>query len=105
MFAVIYLFNVKPGHSESFITAWKELTLLLRERCHGLGSRLHKSTENEYIAYAQWPDKASWEQAGSLLSTEVTTIRENLRASCLEVKTLYELDVVADLLLLPNAGN
>lgn len=29
----------------------------------GLGSRLHKTAEGDYIAYAEWPDEETWRKA------------------------------------------
>jgi len=61
MYVVIYSFQVKNGLEKSFEEAWKEMTKLFRDFAGSLGSRLHKGEGNLYIAYAQWPDKRTWE--------------------------------------------
>ena len=63
MFIVIYLFIVKQGQEDVFINAWSEVTLSYRDHCGSLGSRLNKKTVNEFIAYAQWPSRESWEKS------------------------------------------
>ncbi|WMI70149.1 antibiotic biosynthesis monooxygenase [Mangrovimonas sp. YM274] len=98
MFAVIYSFKVKEGLEATFQNAWRELTELVHQYEGGLGSRLHKKNESLYIAYAQWPDYESWQKAGKNLPESSNKIRKILRDSCEQFETLYELDVVEDLL-------
>ena len=64
----------------------------------GLGSRLHKQNNNQYIAYAQWPDKLTWENAGNNLPEKSKSIRQSMREACQLIETLYKLDVVDELL-------
>ena len=52
MFCVIYRFTVKPDHEAQF----------RRHNAGGRGSRLHRANADEYIGYAQWPDRQMWEQ-------------------------------------------
>lgn len=99
MFTVIYSFTVKPNCTESFEKAWRDMTILIRDCEGGLGSRLHKKSDTEYLAYAQWPDKTTWENAGDKLPIEANEIRQTMRSSCEEMDTLHEMDVVDDLLV------
>lgn len=62
-FCVIYQFRVRSGEESRFVRAWEDLTLAIREHCGGLGSRLHKADDGWWLAYAQWPDRQTWEQA------------------------------------------
>ncbi|OMP29884.1 MULTISPECIES: antibiotic biosynthesis monooxygenase [Mangrovimonas] len=98
MFAVIYSFKVKEGLEATFVNGWKELTELVHQYEGGLGSRLHKKNDSHYIAYAQWPDYETWQSAGKNLPESANKIRKFLRDSCDEFETLFELDVVEDLL-------
>ena len=59
-FAVIYRWRVHPGMEESFTAAWETLTRGIREGRGGLGSRLHRAEDGTWVAYAQWPDRATW---------------------------------------------
>lgn len=98
MTAVIYKFNVKPGRSEDFIKAWKEMTELIYEFENSLGSRLHKQDEELYIAYAQWPDIGTWKNAGDRLPDGASELRKKMKESCSTIETLHCLEVVEDLL-------
>lgn len=98
MFTVIYSFTVKDDQTEIFENAWKELTLLIFKHEGSLGSRLHKKTKTNYIAYAQWPEKKTWSNSGSKMPPLSGEIRKTMKESCSSIETLYELDVVTDLL-------
>jgi quinol monooxygenase YgiN len=60
-YAVLYQWLVKPGKEVQFRKAWEALTQLQYKNRGLLGSRLHKSEQGTWIAFAQWPDKKSWE--------------------------------------------
>ncbi len=96
MFAVIYSFNIIPEKEDQFIHAWHELTRLIYQHENSYGSRLHREEENRYIAYAQWPDKATWKNAGPKLPPEADPFRRQMRDCCQEIKTLYEMELVDD---------
>ncbi|NOQ75233.1 MAG: antibiotic biosynthesis monooxygenase [Crocinitomix sp.] len=98
MFAVLYAFKVIPGKTNDFIKGWSGLTKLIYQYENSLGSRLHQTEPNSYIAYAQWPNKATWKNAGNNLPAQATKFRELMKESCSEIKTASELDVVTDLL-------
>jgi len=98
MFTVIYMFKVKEDQAAVFEKAWKELTLLIYEFEGSMGSRLHKNSEGNYIGYAQWPDKSTWEHSGNHLPESATEIRATMKAACTSIEVLHELEVVDDLL-------
>ena len=56
MFAVVYRWRIKPGLEAKFEEGWRRGTLGIRRDLGGWGSRLHRTAEGEYFAYAQWPD-------------------------------------------------
>ena len=62
-FCVIYTFKVRPGMEESFMEGWSRLTEAIRDTRGGMGSRLHKSDNGWWVAYAQWPDRQTWESS------------------------------------------
>ena len=99
MFAVIYHFIVKNGHEDLFESSWASLTDLIYRHENSLGSRLHKSKESKYIAYALWPDQETWKNSGELLPPEAKVWRSKLRSSCEKVLTLHEMEVVDDKLM------
>jgi Antibiotic biosynthesis monooxygenase len=54
---VVYRWIVDAGHENAFEQAWSSMTDIIRDRYGGLGSRLHRTTDGRFVAYAQWPDK------------------------------------------------
>ena len=98
MFAVIYSFKVRPGLEGQFLTAWSEMTKLIKLHEKGLGSRLHRQNEQTYIAYAQWPDRKTWLHAGKNLPEDANLVRKAMREACEEIETTHELEVIKDLL-------
>jgi len=48
---------------KTFTEGWSRLTEAIRETRGGMGSRLHKSDNGWWIAYAQWPDRQTWESS------------------------------------------
>ncbi|MFT4603050.1 MAG: hypothetical protein ACI857_003237 [Arenicella sp.] len=98
MFAVIYSFKIKPNCEAEFIKAWEDLTLLIYEFENSIGSRIHRKSEFEFIAYAQWPDEATFKDSGSNMPESAQPIRKIMRDCCEEITTLHELEMVSDLL-------
>ncbi len=98
MYIVLYAFDVRSNKEEDFIKGWKGLTELIYKYEGSLGSRLHKSDLGRYIAYAQWPNKMTFEESGKKLPEEANTYRELMRASCEKIEILHKLDALEDLL-------
>ena len=48
---------------DSFKEGWSRLTKAIRDTRGGLGSRLHSTPDGIWVAYAQWPDRATWERS------------------------------------------
>lgn len=103
MFNVIYKFEVKLDSIVSFEKSWKELTLLIYKTAGSLGSRLHKTNLASYIAYAQWPNKETWQNSQDRLPKKAYSIKELMKDSCHSIETLFELELIEDLLKIePN---
>jgi heme-degrading monooxygenase HmoA len=62
MFAVVYRCKIKPGLEAKFEEGWRRGTLAIRRDLGGLGSRLHRTADGGYFAYAQWPDEATFQK-------------------------------------------
>lgn len=97
-FTVIYSFQVLEGKEDEFILAWKGLTELIYEFRGSLGSRLHKLNESEYIAYAVWPNRETFYDVNRVLPDSADEFRTAMREACSKIETVYELDVVEDLI-------
>jgi quinol monooxygenase YgiN len=62
VFVVLYRWRTKPGTDERLRAAWLSATKKIMARHGALGSRLHRAEDGSWVAYAQWPDRGSWER-------------------------------------------
>ncbi|MGE0045969.1 MAG: antibiotic biosynthesis monooxygenase [Hyphomonadaceae bacterium] len=60
MFAVVYRWRIKPELEAKFEEGWRLGTAAIKRDLGGWGSRLHKSADGRYFAYAQWPDEETF---------------------------------------------
>ncbi len=86
MFALVYRWRLHPGREESFAAAWAEMTETIRSDCGSFGSRLHRSDDGTWAAYAVWPDAATFDAcspdnptAGAAMAAAVQENFEPLR--------------------------
>lgn len=99
MFAVIYSFEVKQGCDNTFIEGWEGMTKLIYKHCNSLGSRLHKESDEKYIAYAYWPSEEVWENSSeNLPDGKAEKWRKLMYESCTAIETLHKLNTISDLL-------
>ena len=101
MFIVMFEFVVKEGFEAQFLCAWAKTTQGIYLFKGSLGSRLHRDKNGSFIAYAQWPDEATYRKATDIkMSAEYEQHRKNMHDSLnLEsTRTLHEMDVEVDYL-------
>lgn len=106
MFAVIYRWRVVPGLEAQFEAGWRRGTERIAAEFGGWGSRLHAAGEGVYIAYAQWPDEASWKKAmETRMDHSDDEARRMYREAIVEgsFETLASGPVISDLLDLRRA--
>lgn len=102
-FAVIYRWRLKPGTEASFRAAWENVTRIIRDEHGGLGSRLHRVDDGSYLAYAQWPDRASW--AAMQSAPPVDPVAWTEMVDCVEERLApILLEPLADLLETGDSG-
>lgn len=100
MMIYLYRWKIKPGKEKQFEANWSTVTKAILDECGSYGSRLHISSEGEYIGYAQWPDKTTREKCelkeSSLEARRLMreAIEHSYPEQCLEVKS--------DFLVLPE---
>jgi len=97
-FAVIYRWRLQPGLESQFVAAWERATHAIKAQRGGLGSRLHKLDDGSWLAYAQWPTRADWEQARAAPAPDPEA-SALMRAAISESEPPLFLEPVADLLL------
>jgi len=101
MFAVIYRWQVVPGLEAQFEAGWSRGTERIAQEFGGWGSRLHAAGEGVYVAYAQWPDEATWKQATEArMRHSDDEARRMYRQAIVPgtFETLFAMPVVSDLL-------
>ena len=99
MYIVLYIFKVKPNQEKQFIASWKGLTNLIYKYEGSLGSKLHINENQDYIAYAQWPDKSTFEKSGKNLPDEANNYRDSMRASREKIEVLHKMEIIEDMLI------
>jgi Antibiotic biosynthesis monooxygenase len=62
MMAVIYRWRLKLGHEDEFVEGWTQVTRAIHAQCGSYGSRLHRSDDGMWVAYARWPDRETRER-------------------------------------------
>ena len=98
MLAVIYRWRVAPGKEQQFQVAWEFVTREFLANAGSLGSRLHRSSDGMWVAYAQWPDRDSWERA-TASSDEGRLALDSLSSVVLKTFEPLLLEPVADYLV------
>lgn len=81
-FCVVYRFKVRAGLEEKFRQGWTRITQEIRQSRSGLGSRLHLSDDGWWVAYAQWPDRETWERSREVQTMDIEA--EQLMAESVE---------------------
>jgi hypothetical protein len=61
MLAVVLEFDIIDGMEDEFRKSWIETTEIIYRNFGSLGSRLHRSDNGKFIAYAQWPNLSVYE--------------------------------------------
>jgi len=54
MIVVLFRWEVNPVHEQVFKEGWTELVQRNIEKYGALGSRLHKTKDNQWVSYSQW---------------------------------------------------
>ena len=82
----------------AFAEAWAELTAIIRDECGGLGSRLHRTSDGQYFAYAQWPSEQAWKQQRKA-TERMVALRTRINECAELIDSPVHGQVVADLLV------
>ncbi len=108
MYAISYRFKLTQSSAEAetqFITCWSGITEFFNEKAGALGSRLHKGEDGCFYAYAQWPDRQTFEAASEILPTEsFVKLRLQWAQLCEPSEIIFAGTVKADLLDVSEAS-
>lgn len=99
MFIALYRWRLKEGCEADFCEGWRRLTLEIRDKHGGWGSRLHKAEDGTFVAYAQWKDQEARDAAFASQTVIDTEAVELMRRSIAQRLPDVYMDVVDDLLL------
>lgn len=97
MFIALYRWKIKEGHENKFLEGWHRRTVEIYQHCGSFGSRLHKAEDGIWVAYAQWPDRQTYDAAQSIPVID-TEARLMFRESIEEAYPDIYMNVVDDLL-------
>lgn len=97
MFIALYCWKVKEGREKNFLEGWQRLTEEIYQRCGSLGSRLHRAEDGLWIAYAQWPDRQTYDAARTVPGVDAEA-RTMFRESIEEAYPDIYMNVTDDLL-------
>ncbi len=99
--AIIYRWRLKPGKQEQFRKAWRRRTVELREEAGALGSALHRTDDDIWVAYARWPNPEERERARNERPAN-STATDMMRDATAEDFPPIVAEVIDDLLLGPS---
>jgi hypothetical protein len=107
MFVVVYRWRLRPGFEASHRAGWRAVTGSIQRMFATGGSRLHRDADGAFIAYAVWPDQATYERAQAAPSAaseaDRALMREGIDGA---VEVLHRMTVIDDLLVaLPGAAD
>jgi quinol monooxygenase YgiN len=97
MFIALYHWKVKEGREKDFRECWHRITEGIYQRSGSLGSRLHQADDGTWVAYAQWPDRQTYDAARSIPVIDAET-RAMFRESIEEAYPDIYMNVTDDLL-------
>lgn len=66
MIIVLFRWDINPAHEQIFKEGWSELVQRNIEKYGALGSRLHKTKDNQWVSYSQWISEAHYLKAQDL---------------------------------------
>ena len=102
MFAISYKFVLStptPDNEKKFVECWKGVTQFFQSNAGASGARLHKGEDGAFYAYAEWPDKATFEASQQVLPTEDFVKTRLVWAEiCEPSEIIWAGEVTADLL-------
>ncbi len=101
MFIALYRWKVKEGQEKNFQEGWHRRTEEIYQHCGSLGSRLHKAEAGIWVAYAQWPDRRTYDKAQSIPVVDAKA-RMMFRESIEEAYPDICMNVIDDLLKLES---
>ena len=73
MIAVLFRWEVKPEYEQIFQECWTEIMYFNIEQYGALGSRLHKTKDNQWVSYSQWVSEEHFKNGFKYFNTSNDT--------------------------------
>ncbi len=96
IYTYIYRWKIKNGKSDDFINSWKNITDYYLEHHNSLGSRLHYIGQNEYIAYANWPNKEARNIAFNSNNDKIKIDEKMMKDAILKSYDIIQSSLISD---------
>jgi len=92
-FVILYRWRIRAGEEEVFARRWSELMGLYQQLFGAVGGRLHRSEDDVWVAYAEWPSRDQYFLAvergipdEAIAEAMNRAVKERLEPEFLEVK-------------------
>ncbi|MFT6987569.1 MAG: quinol monooxygenase YgiN [Psychromonas sp.] len=95
MYTVLYRWKIHHGKQDAFISGWEVITDHYLANHGALGARLHKISDNNFAAYAQWASKEARDIAFSLNDAPQQAV-EKMQESIISSLYPIEMYVISD---------
>jgi len=95
MYTVLYQWDIHQNKHDEFISGWEAITDHYLEKHNSLGSKLHKISDNRFMAFAQWPSKASRDNAFTLNDAPAAAL-EKMKGSIITSYPPTETTILSD---------
>lgn len=90
IFAVIYQGYVKQGRELEYQSAWHKIAAYFSEKRGALGSCLHHTDDNLWVAYSRWPDKATRDASWPKENTPSSELPQEIQQAIITLKSCIE---------------
>ena len=100
MYCAAYRFTLLdvPNAEPRFKAAWTGITDFFTKEAGALGSRLHRGADGAFYAYAQWPNKKTYEAAREITpNDDFGRHRLAWAEVCAPSEVIFEGEVITDL--------
>jgi len=113
-FAVIYQGYLKPNRESEYQILWNKIARYFMEHRGAIGSCLHRTSDDLWLAYSRWPSKAVRDASWSDEATASKELPEEIRNAISALKDCIDqerkisevsMEVIDDLLLTQSVCN
>lgn len=96
---VVYRWRLKPDFERTHREGWRRVTAAIKRAYRTGGSRLHKNEDGAWVAYAVWPDEATFAAAQGAAPVAAPGDRELKREGISgSIEVVFRMTVTDDLL-------